>query len=415
MEQEEVQLKELILDEDFNSLQNLAKEEINLMDILQISHRELQHSNFLAWLFNPNESHGLGDFAIKEFIKLYYRHNQFEDLGLQTKLSVFDFVQLDFDDLVIKREYKNIDLILLSEKNQFCIVLENKIYSRESKNQLKKYRRLIEDEYPFYKHKIYIFLSLFEQYISEEEQEFYIQVTYSYIVKLVEQIVENKGLADKSRFVFEQYLQTLKSMLNQNEQIEEIAQALYKKYKVAFDLVFKYAEPGNRGLIGNVDLLELINKESTIKLLHKNNTWIYFQPSFMFDLIPLLKEKKFIPSDFDLNTDKMFVFEFSIRENFITFAFKIGPGPQEFRKRLYEIYSKHADFFDKVTRKRDSRLSPSWHQAYQRAIVTRSEYDRYVDGDSSELLKLIEKRFREVVDKDICHIERIFKEELSII
>lgn len=118
----ENQLKELILDEDFTNLQNLASEEVNLMEILGVAHRELQHSNFLAWLFNPNESHNLGDFAIKEFIKLYYRENQFEDLGLQTKLSVFDFVHLDFDDLEIKREHKNIDLILLSKKNEFCIV-----------------------------------------------------------------------------------------------------------------------------------------------------------------------------------------------------------------------------------------------------------------------------------------------------
>jgi hypothetical protein len=241
----ETELKELMLDEDFTSLQNLVNEEVNLMDILRVSHKELQHSNFLAWFFNPTESHNLDDFALKEFIKIYFKENQFQNLGNETGLSVFDFVQLDFDDLEIRREYKNIDLIFLSRKNEFCIVIENKIYSPEKKGQLEKYRKLIESEYPDFKHKIYIYLSLYDQQISESEQDNYVQLNYEHIIKLIEQVISSQRLklADKTRFVFEQYLQTLKSMLNKNEEIEKVAQQLYKKYKSAFDLVFKYSVP----------------------------------------------------------------------------------------------------------------------------------------------------------------------------
>jgi hypothetical protein len=53
MDSIELQLKELVLDDDFTSLQSLVNEEVNLMEILKVSHRELQHSNFLAWFFNP--------------------------------------------------------------------------------------------------------------------------------------------------------------------------------------------------------------------------------------------------------------------------------------------------------------------------------------------------------------------------
>ena len=64
----ENKLKALILDDDFTNLQNLANKEVNLMSILRVSHRELQHSNFLSWLFDPNATHGLGDYAFKEFL-----------------------------------------------------------------------------------------------------------------------------------------------------------------------------------------------------------------------------------------------------------------------------------------------------------------------------------------------------------
>lgn len=413
MQEIESQLKQLILDEDFTNLQNLASEEVNLMEILGVERRELQHSNFLAWLFNPHESHNLGDFAIKEFIKLYYRGNQFEDLGLQTKLSVFDFVHLDFDDLEIKREHKNIDLILLSKKNAFCIVIENKIYSTEGKGQLKKYRSWIENEFPNFKYKIYIFLSLFEQDISEEEQEYYLQLDYTHIVKLIEQIIQTRNLADKSRFVFEQYLQTLKSMLNQNEEIEQIAQNLYQKYKSAFDLVLKYAEPTQRGLVGNTNLVELIKNEPTIRSLNTNNSWIYFLPVFLDELLPKLKEKGIVPNNYDFTNDNVFLFEFSVRKEYINFSCKIGRGDQNVRKNLYELYSRHQDFFDKVVKK-DGRLSKEWHQAYQKKLVSKSDYEKSVEDEDFDINQLIEKRFRDLVDKEFPKIEEIFRKELSL-
>lgn len=413
METIESQLKELILDEDFTNLQNLASEEVNLMEILGVAHRELQHSNFLAWLFNPNESHNLVDFAIKEFIKLYYRENQFEDLGLQTKLSVFDFVHLDFDDLEIKREYKNIDLILLSKKNEFCIVIENKIYSREGKGQLKKYRSWIENEFPNFKHKIYIFLSLFEQDISEEEQNYYLQLDYTHIVKLIEQIIQTRNLADKSRFVFEQYLQTLKSMLNQNEEIEKIAESLYQKYQPAFDLVFKYAKPNADSIAGNNNLIELVKKEPRLELIssEKSYSYIKFHLKFLYDLMPKLKEKGLVSEDYNLTSDYVFQCEFNVRKDYIVFNMHIGAGNQETRQRIYEFYLRHQDFFDKVAKRKE--LSPKWHVIFSKQIISKAEFERSFEDEDFDINKIIEKRFYELMNKEVPKIEQIFREELE--
>ncbi|HXH69696.1 MAG TPA: PD-(D/E)XK nuclease family protein [Pyrinomonadaceae bacterium] len=377
------------------------------MEILGIAHRVLQHSNFLAWLFNPNESHNLGDFAIKEFIKLYYRENQFQDLGLQTKLSVFDFVHLDFDDLEIKREHKNIDLILLSKKNEFCIVIENKIYSTEGKGQLEKYRSWIENEYPNFKYKIYIFLSLFEQDISEEEQDYYLQLDYTHIVKLIEPIIQTGNLADKTKFVFEQYLQTLKSMLNQNEEIELIAQNLYRKYKSAFDLVFKYAEPSNSGLTKNI-LENLIKNESKIRRF--GNSKYTFQPNFLYELLPVLKANGIITEDDDLLRNEIFFFEFKVPKDKIVFEFRIGRGNKTSRENVYAMFMKHRDVFPNVGKK---GLSPQWHLAFQKSIVSSDEFNRSLEDENFNINQLIEKRFRELIDNDLVKIEKVFREELG--
>lgn len=413
MEEIENQLKELILDEGFTSLQNLASEEVNLMEILGVAKKELQHSNFLAWLFSPNESHNLGDFAIKEFIKLYFRENQFQDLGLQTRLSVFDFVRLDFDDLEIKREHKNIDLILLSKKNEFCIVIENKIYSAEGKGQLKKYRTWIENKFPNFKYKIYIFLSLFEQNISEEEQDYYLQLDYTHIVKLIEQIIQTQSLAGKTKFVFEQYLQTLKSMLNQNEEIEKIAESLYQKYQPAFDLVFKYAKPKGDSLVGNNNLIELVKSEPRLKLLTSDKSYAYikFYQMFLYELLPKLKEKGLVSPDYNLTSDYVFQCEFNVRKDSIVFNMHIGSGNQETRQKLYEFYLRHQNFFDKVAKRRV--LSQRWHLIFKKQIVSQTEYEKSLEDEDFDINNLIEKRFKELTENELRKVEKIFREELG--
>jgi hypothetical protein len=409
----EIQLKELMLDEDFTSLQNLVNEEVNLMEILRVSHKELQHSNFLAWFFNPNETHNLGDFALKEFIKIYFKENQFQNLGNEAGLSVFDFVQLDFDDLEIRREYKNIDLIFLSRKNQFCIVIENKIYATEGKGQLKKYRTIIESEYPDFKHKIYIFLSLEDQQISESEQDYYVQLNYEHIIKLIEQVISSQRLklATKTKFVFEQYLQTLKSMLNKNEEIEKVAQQLYKKYKSAFDLVYKYSVPSDTNEIWT-KLNSLIANEKSIRPFQSSKTYLRFQPNFLYDNIEKLRNCGLILPNDDLSNNWVFLFEFNLRNTQVTFDCKIGVGDQQAREKLYEIYKKHNDVFTKVV-KANGLLRPQWHQAFQKPILSYADIQKYFENDSVDIEQLIEKKFRELIDQDIPKLMEKLNEEIN--
>lgn len=72
------------------------------MDVLGVSRRENEHSNFLAWLFNPSENHGMGDYPLRKLLQTTafrrtkdskYSSNRKENL-LQDKDSKY------IDDLV---------------------------------------------------------------------------------------------------------------------------------------------------------------------------------------------------------------------------------------------------------------------------------------------------------------------------
>ncbi|WP_252150430.1 MULTISPECIES: PD-(D/E)XK nuclease family protein [Acinetobacter] len=408
----ENQLKALILDDDFTNLQNLANEEVNLMSILRVSHRELQHSNFLSWLFDPNATHGLGDYVFKEFIKIYFQENEFQNLGVENGLSVFDFFSLDFDDLIIKREFKNIDLLFISPKNKFFMLVENKIYSGESSGQLEKYRNIVNNLYGEYNHQIYIYLSLKDQVVSQEAEKYYVKLTYSHIIKLLEKIILNQrlGLADKVKFVLEQYLGTLKSMLNENKEIEDISKRLYKKYKAAFDLVYKYNRPTEITEIGEI-ISDMIKNESSIVYFHSNKTYIRFQPKFIHENYDRLRSKGLLDFSENLQDSWLYLFEFNVRNDFVKFDLKIGKGNQEIREKLHKIYSKNKNFFSKVGRK---KMSPEWHLSFQKTILTSEEIFNYVENnDIEEIKKIITSRFHDLINNDLKQYIKILDEEMA--
>ena len=403
-----IELKRLLLDEEFTSIQSLVNEEINLMSILRVAHKELQHSNLLAWLFDPNGTHKLNDFFIKEFIKLYYKENEYKDLGSKKSLSVFDFINLNFSDLEIKREHKNIDILILSKSNRFCIMIENKIYSNERKGQLTKYRKYIEDKYPEYKYKIYIYLSLFEQDISENESENYVKLTYQHIKKLINQILDNESIAitTNTSFVLTQYVQTLKTLMNENQEIEKIARELYKKYKSSFDLVFKYAHPSSITSPPH-NLMELVSATKGIRPFKSSKSYIRFQPDFLYENIEYLKANKFIKNDDTLVDNWLFLFEFHVTKSCINFDMKIGIySSQDYRQKLYNLYKSNATVFNKVNRA-NGGLSPEWHLSFQKKILTTSEYNQYLDGEIDDIDIIIVNRFTDLITNDLPKIKQV--------
>jgi hypothetical protein len=106
----------------------------NIFDALGIVRRELQHSNFLAWLLDPSESHGQGDAFLNAVLMDMLKHAPREKRPLSP-------VMLDGSELrgvEVRREWRKIDLLIISEEPSFVVVIENKVDSGEHSNQLQR-------------------------------------------------------------------------------------------------------------------------------------------------------------------------------------------------------------------------------------------------------------------------------------
>ena len=130
---------------------NAWTSKLNLFDVLKISRNEIRHSNFLAWLLNPNENHGLGDKYLKGLLSRILKNSN-------KKNDVLNILLSDFYSFNVYREWKNIDILILSDKEKLAVIIENKVTSNEHDNQLNRYKKTLEIEYPDYK-KIFLYLT----------------------------------------------------------------------------------------------------------------------------------------------------------------------------------------------------------------------------------------------------------------
>lgn len=198
--------------------------ELNFFEITGIDTQEIRHSNFLAWLLNACEPHGLGDKIIKSYLKHVIRNR---DLAY-----IHRILDLDFQSFEVRREWNNLDICLVSSKERFIIAIENKIGAKESPKQTSKYREVINSIYKNYE-QLYIFLTPDG---IEAEDDAWLPSTYNDIVAAIQ---ENLDYAHEPvRPLLQQYINILEKRVITSDKLRQICKEIYQKHKTAIDLIY---------------------------------------------------------------------------------------------------------------------------------------------------------------------------------
>lgn len=125
---DDIQLLESFLqDEDLESLEDIAQE-FYVFDVLGAVWQEIRHSNFLAWVLDPSANHGLGDYFLKRF--LWKTTSLAKERGVET-ITPIDIDGLDLRKVSVRREWRGVDILLLSDTQRFVCAIEDKL-SRSS-------------------------------------------------------------------------------------------------------------------------------------------------------------------------------------------------------------------------------------------------------------------------------------------
>ena len=123
---------------------------INSLEITGMGSQEIKHSNILAWIFDDNQ-HRLGYQVLEKFLRktTKIQHNLRNNVNEDKlkKLRHYVYFPKASRNITVKREWKNIDLLIEDEANKVVIAIENKIDS-ELSDQLRRYEKIVEEQFP---------------------------------------------------------------------------------------------------------------------------------------------------------------------------------------------------------------------------------------------------------------------------
>ncbi len=239
-------MQDLIIEEDLNfeKLDQFLKEP-NYLEILGVSTKELQHSNFLAWFLNSTTSHNTGSFFLKNFINLLSIRSENK---IKINLS-------NLENTEILREFNNIDILIVNKDLKFTICIENKINAgKTGENQLLKYYEIVETIWSDEEHKnYYVYLTPHPRELTEKEVNVgYENITYLSIIEILENTIKSKKPSYETMPLIKNYLTNLKkNIMGQSEEII-LAQNIYRKHKSAIDFIIE-SKPNLSNLFDSIN------------------------------------------------------------------------------------------------------------------------------------------------------------------
>lgn len=219
----------------------------NLFQVLKFEHGEIRHSNVLSWILNPSESHGFGSLFLKKWLMRVVHESYGE---AEIPLNAVDIDGWQLQDVEVRREWKNIDLLLIlsfSNNEQWIVCIENKINAKQSKGQLRKYRDKIEYAFKNAKHRIYLLLSKNNE---KPDDDAYISASYSQVNKALRECLaaQNHLIGEEPKFLLENYIRLLEEKFMDESEIARLVRKIYQQHQRALDVIFEQ-RPDNLKLI----------------------------------------------------------------------------------------------------------------------------------------------------------------------
>ena len=220
---------------DLERLESLLNQ-FNIFEAVGMVRQEIRHSHFLTFLLNPSAAHHLGDIFLKTFLK---------QLLLEADNATVSPIEIDvatLTDTKVRREWKNIDILLMSPGSKIVCAIENKVDAGEHSNQLQRYRQIVQKEFPEHRY-VFVFLTLsgIPPY-GDEDQQHWSTYSYAHIADLIDNLSDRYQFAISSEVknLMQHYSTLIRRHLMEDSEIAQLCRQIYQQHKEALDLIFEH-------------------------------------------------------------------------------------------------------------------------------------------------------------------------------
>lgn len=255
--------------------------EFNVLKIFGFEKGEIRHSNVLAWLLSPYESHGIGDRFLRRWLMRVVHDS---DRSLALNASIIRFAAQPFESVVVHREWHHIDLLIeieFRDSERWVIAIENKVKSKQRPEQLKRYRERVNDQFHQTAKTLFVFLTV-EGENPEDVEGKWIIAFHSQIKDVLESLSleSDPTIKPSPKLLVKDYITVLERNVMNNSAVEQLAQEIYELHRVALDIIFEYRPDETAKLTKAVsDALEKRASDIGVRMATENKGVVRFMPN----------------------------------------------------------------------------------------------------------------------------------------
>ncbi len=363
----------------------------NIFEAIGVVRQELRHSDLLAFLLDPRGSHGLGDAFLKRMLQRVLATNK----TVRASVTPLELELWSLHRVEVRREWNNIDVLLLDEGHKLAVIIENKIGTSEHSGQLHRYYEVVKQHYPGWQ-----IIGLYLTPIGESpSHQSYLPVDYGSVAEVMDALAESRGsvLNPDVKILIIHYTEMLRRNIVGDSEVARLCQQIYRKHKRALDLIYEH-RPDVQAEIREV-IESLIEGEPGLELDQPTKSEIVFGVRD-WDMPLLLRSNDWTP------TGRILLFDFWNTPGSLDLKLYVVGNPSETRQRLLSLAQAHPEVF-RVTGNRNAK----WVAIYSRQFLGGEAYE---DAGQEERKQKIERRWAQFLAEDLPRIDAILKEEAWI-
>jgi hypothetical protein len=317
---------------DLERLESLLNQ-FNIFEAVGMARLEIRHSHFLAFLLNPNTSHHLGDVFLKTFLK---------QLLLEADNATVSPIEIDvatLTDTEVRREWKNIDILLVSPGSKMVCAIENKVDSGEHSNQLQRYRQIVQKEFSDYR-QIFVFLT--PQGIlpsGEADQAHWSVYSYRKVAEVIDDVCDRHSATIQPEVcsLMQHYSTLINRPLMEDSEIAKLCRDIYLKHQEALDLIYQHRPDPENQVYDFVR--KLVKAAPPDQVVFDSDYRAIYTLSFAvpgWDALPFQKTCMEWPSSF-----RILRFQFKVKPPILKLILALGPGEASIRQTVFESLEDH--------------------------------------------------------------------------
>jgi hypothetical protein len=301
--------------------------------------QEIRHSNFLAYILDPNRPHGFGILLLKSFIALLTEEEISESRMLRAR---------------VHRELYKIDLLVdippENGRKRLVIAIEVKVDAGESLEQLRGYQRRVESAWP-HSEVIFGFLTVDGREGTTSADKRWQPISWTGLIYALDRALKNDGCSAIGYPMYAAYVSMMRrhGMVDRvsNTPLDDAVAALWSQHREVLNYIFENRPDPISGIMRQIwknmdEMAELLTSALNITVKPASSTPTYLRFSFP-ELEARYEDLGKGRKQWAGETASLILLEIYRISDGIAAAITVGPadGAPEFRRRLIEAMNQN--------------------------------------------------------------------------